>query len=105
MLQPYVIEPQVSFSEDYTDSTLGTQLVIKNEQYIPDEFVSTLKRDKIDTLHTPEGEFMKVCSIPTGVVEKWLTEGFDINHEHIKAIISRLNKEHLDAFITTRKRI
>lgn len=105
LIQPYVIEPQISFSEDYTDSVLGTQLVIKNEHYIPDDFVSSLKREKIDTLHTPEGEFMKVCSIPTGVVEKWKTEGFDIYHETAKAIIARLNKEHLDAFITTRKSI
>lgn len=105
MQQPHVIENLVSFDEDHTDSAAGPQLIIKNEQVLPDEYISTLKREKIDTLHTPSGEFVRVATIPTSVVEAWQREGFDINNEPIRDILARLRKLDMDAFITTNKRI
>lgn len=94
----------LTFDEDHHSGKQDT-LIIGHHQNIPDEFVSALKREKIDTLHTPEGEFMKVCSIPVVIVEKWQREGFDLYKENIKAILQRLQKEDFDAFITTRKRV
>ena len=48
---------------------------------------------------------MRVASIPTGVIEQWTREGFNIYEESGKAIIKRLREQSLDAFITTDKRI
>lgn len=100
-MQPQVIDKLVSFDEYHPDN----ELVIKHTQEIPDEHIATLKRDKIDTLHTPTGDFYRVASIPTSVVDQWLTEGFDIHKEPLRDILNRLRKHDLDAFITTNKRI
>lgn len=103
--QPQVIDKLVSFEEDYSDSVDGTKLVIKHEQHIPDEYVSALKREKIDTLHTPTGDFYRVATIPVSIVEQWMREGFDVAKEPVQATLRRLRKHNFDAFITTNKRI
>jgi hypothetical protein len=48
-----------------------------------------------------------VAEIPTGVVEVWKSQGFDINDRNIKArdIVKPPRAEGLDAFITTNKRV
>ena len=53
------------------------------------------------------GDFERIASIPTVVVEKWMREGFNIWDKNVKAseIVARLNKENLQAFLTTTKRI
>jgi hypothetical protein len=104
-VQPQVIDKLVSFDEDYSDSTAGTRLVIKHTQEIPDEHIAALKRDKIDTLHTPTGDFYRVASIPVSVVEYLQSIGFDISQEPIQATLKMLRKLQMDAFITTNKRI
>jgi hypothetical protein len=101
--QPHVIDELIEFKEDYTDPVAGTQLVIQRTHDIPDDHISQLKRDKIDTLHTPMGDWYRVASIPISVVQKWDREGFKIEDHNIHEVLKRLNKESLDAFITTRK--
>lgn len=100
-----LIDKLVSFDEDHTDSADGPKLVIHHQQHIPDEHISQLKRAKIDTLHTPAGDFHRVCSIPTGIYEAWLREGYDASKEDIRTTLARLRKHDMDAFITTNKRI
>ena len=108
---PEVLDELVAFEEDYTDPVLGTQLVIKRTQDIPDDYISQLKADKIDTLHAPMGDFHRVASIPLTVVQKWDREGFNLEAvladgvNGLRKVIDRLNAEALDAFITTRKQI
>lgn len=98
---PTVLDKLVSFDEDHANNSL----LIKHEQEIPDEHISNLKRDKIDTLHTPTGDFFRVASVPVSIVEAWMREGFDISKEPIQATLARLRKLDMDAFITTNKRI
>lgn len=105
MNQPKVIDTLVSFDEDHSNSADGPKLIIKHEQNIPDEFVSQLKRDKIDTLHTKMGDFYRVATIPLAIVEKWDRAGFHIEEHSAHEIMAQLRKEDLDAFITTNKRI
>jgi hypothetical protein len=81
----------------------GGELVIKEQQYVPDEYISTLRKEREDSLHTPAGEFHRVASIPTAWVDKWKREGFDIMKEPIVEILKRLRKEEFDAFITSNK--
>lgn len=99
-----LIDPVITFDEDHHHGKQDT-LIIKSEQFIPDEFVQANLRDKIDTLHTPMGDFYRVASIPTGTVDKWAKEGFHLHEASAHDIVERLRKEQLDAFITTRKRI
>ena len=100
-----LLDELVTFDEDYSDSFAGTRLLINRSQEIPDEHVSALKRDKIDSLHTPTGDFYRVASIPISVIQQWDREGFRIEEASAAEIVRRLNNQHLDAFITTRKSI
>lgn len=109
MSEPQVLDSLVSFAEDHSDSAAGPQLVIKHTQDIPDDYISKLKRDKIDSDHDSTGDLLRVATIPIEVLQKWDREGFHIE-EHLSIpglhkIINRLKAESLDAFITTNKRI
>lgn len=110
-VKPELLDELVEFQEDYTDPTLGTQLVIKRSQDIPDDHISKLKADKIDTLHEPMGDFYRVASIPVSVIHRWDREGFRIEEvlaegtQGLRRVLARLKAETLDAFITTRKQV
>jgi hypothetical protein len=79
------------------------QLVIKREQEIPADWVSDLKRDKIDADHQKMGEFVRVAAIPTIFYEELLREGRDIEQMSLKELVNLLKARGLDAFLTTNK--
>ena len=85
----------------------GDTVVRKHTQEIPTQFVDQLKAERDNSSSVREGEFMKVASIPTVIVEKWMREGFNIFDKNIngKEIVKRLKAENLDAFLTTDKRV
>lgn len=87
------------------DNTVGGDLQITHSQELPDEWLSKLKRDKIDPDHNRAGEQEHLFSIPVSVVELWLRAGFDVHRESEHAILRRLQNEGLDAFIVTNRRI
>lgn len=93
-----LIDPNVDFDENENG------LVIRKEQIITDEFLDGLKEDRAAS-KARAGEYHKVASIPTAVVEKWLREGFDIWRETPQAIVKKLHDENLTAFLATEKRI
>lgn len=82
-------------------------LLMKHSQHISDDFLTSLKEQRNASKDRREGEYMRVASIPTVVVEKWMREGFDImNGEHSAAeIVKRLKAENLEAFLTTEKSV
>lgn len=94
--QPYVIEKQVSFHNDP-----GGDLVIKHEQFIPDEFMSDLRKEREDSLHTPAGELHRVARIPTALADEWGME-FLMNAP-VTEILKRLRQAQLDGFIASNK--
>jgi len=80
----------------------------KHTQEIPQSFLDGLAEQRNNSTSQREGEFMRVASIPTVVVEKWMREGFDIlSDRNITGadIVKRLKAENLDAFLTTEKSI
>lgn len=83
----------------------GENVIRKNTQHIPDEYLRSLQRAREDSMGQREGEYMRVASIPVAVVEKWKREGFDIYQVSGKEILKKLREENLDAFITTNKSI
>lgn len=96
------LDTLVSFDQDASTNAL----IIKREQEIPDAFVSALKREKIDTLHTPTGDFYRVASIPVSVVEDLKRKyNFDVMTAPVRDTLAMLKRLDLDAFVTTNKRI
>lgn len=95
---PHVIDKLVSFDMNCGD------LVIKHSQYIPDEFLSDLRKQREDSLHTPAGEgFHLVGSVPTAVADRWMREGYNIYLEPVTESLKRLRLEQLDGFIASNK--
>lgn len=94
-----LIDSTTSFEEN-TDG-----LVIQTVQEIPQRFLDKLKEDRFDSKHRRSGEYVRVASIPTVIVDKWLREGYDFHNESVKNIVAKLKMEGLDAFLTTDKQI
>lgn len=93
-----LIDSGVSFDEN-TDG-----LVIQTFQQIPKEFTDALKQERFDNSQTRvKGEYHRVASIPTVVIDKWMREGFDFWKASAKEIVAKLKNEHLDDFLTSDK--
>ena len=99
MSDPFIHDKLVTFEED------PQGLLIKSEQLITSEFLDSIADMRFDSINTPSGEMHCVAAIPTSVVDQWYREGFDIMREPIRDILARLNKQSLDKFIATNKRI
>lgn len=80
-------------------------VVRKHTQNITQNFLDDLKDARTASKNQKEGEYMRVASIPTAVVEQWMREGFNIYEASGKEIVKRLREQHLDYFLTTEKRI
>lgn len=93
-----LLDAEVTFDNKDDD------LLIRKDQIITDEFLKGLAQDREDS-RARAGEYHKIASIPTVVVEQWLRQGFDIWRETPQAILKRLRDENLTAFIATEKRI
>jgi hypothetical protein len=81
---------------------------VRKHQIITDEFLDDLKDRRHVSSSVREKDYMHVASIPVGIVEKWMREGFDIlsdkNITHAQ-IVARLKNEGLDAFLATNKKV
>lgn len=97
-----LINPEITFHED-TDAAL----VVKKEQAIPQSFLDRLKTARDESANNRMGDYHRVASIPTVVVEQWMRDGFNIYDKNVtaKEIVARLQRENLGAFMTTTKRI
>lgn len=98
---PLLHDTQVTFHDDPMSDKLG----FINTQHIPDDFIASLKREKMDSARRPAGDFLLMCSIPVSVVEDLKNHGYDVAKEPIKDTIRMLKLFGLDAFITSDKQI
>lgn len=94
-----LLDPDVNFIQD------NNRVMREHSQKISKAFLDDLKDSRNQTSDVPSGEFLRVASIPTGVVEKWLREGFNVWEASGKEIVKRLKNENLDYFLATDKRI
>ena len=85
---------------DIGENTDG--LFVKKEQFIPDEFLKSNLDARFESKERAR-EYHRFASIPVVVVEQWLKQGFDVYKESPKAIVARLKKENLEAFLTSNK--
>lgn len=80
-------------------------LYLVHQQAITSEFLDSLKnaRDAQASLHNRE--FNKVASVPTHVVELWLRQGRDVWNASPREIVQWLERDNLQAFITSPGRV
>lgn len=102
MTETQLINPTITFEEDQDQA-----LVVKREQHIPQSFLDRLKTERDGSANERMGDYVKVASIPTAIVEHWMREGFNIYDKNVKGadIVARLKRESLDAFLTTTKKV
>jgi hypothetical protein len=99
-LMTKLIDSVVSFDENVDG------LVMRQDQHIPDDFISRLKQAKIESTAERAGEFMHACSIPTALADHWMrVDKYNVFTAPVEETVKRLRKEGLDAFIVTNKRI
>lgn len=89
----------------FHDEPLSDKLGFVHTQHIPDDFIASLKRDKMDSARRPAGDFLHMCSIPVSVVEDLQRLGYDVMKEPVHETIRMLKLFGLDAFITSDKQI
>lgn len=97
----------IGINTDFVEEDNET-LTRKHTQHIPQSFLDGLKQQRDASRGQREGDFMRVASIPTVVVEKWMREGFNIMTDRNitgAEIVARLKAENLDGFLTTDKSI
>jgi len=80
-------------------------MYLKHSQYIPDDFLETLKSERHAKAALRAGEYDRVCSVPAFVVDLWMRQGFDYYKESARAVVRRLREQGLEAFITTPKNV
>ena len=95
-----LIRPDVDFLQQ------GDDVVRKHTEHHAQTFMDDIAEQRKASTGTREGDFMRVASIPTVVIEKWMREGFNVlTDKNItgKDIVKRLKAEGLDGFLTTEK--
>lgn len=97
--QPTLLQTETDFVSDHGE------LFQKHTQHISQSFLDDLKDARNDSGSKPTGDMMRVASIPTAVVEKWMREGFNIWEAKGSEIVRKLKNEDLDMFLTTNKRV
>jgi hypothetical protein len=102
MTQPQIIEKLVTFDEDKSTG----DLIVHHTQELPDDYLSSLRANKIDPANGRMGDMYLVASVPTAIVDELLRRyNFDVMREPVRETMKMLRKLHLDLFIQTTKRI
>jgi hypothetical protein len=100
--EPRVLDTLVSFDEDRSTG----ELVIKREQEIDDDWLSEIRKQKVDSVNQKAGEFMHVASIPVEVCDElYRRYGFDVMTAPVRETLKMLQRYALDDFILTNKKI
>lgn len=100
--EPRVLDSLVSFDEDASTGNL----IIKREQHLPDEWLSDLRKMKVDSVNQRSGELLHVAAIPVEVVDDLKAMyGFDVMTADVRETLKMLKRYALDIFILTNKSI
>jgi ABC-type microcin C transport system permease subunit YejB len=100
--EPKVLDTLVSFDEDRTTN----ELIIKREQHIPDDWLSEVRKQKVDSVNQKANDFYHVASIPVEVCDELKRRyGFDVMTAPVRETLKMLQRYSLDDFILTNKKI
>ena len=99
--------PTLLDNDSHLISDGGNLVGIKRTQEITSDFLSDLNDERVASANQRMGEFHKVASIPTSIVEKWMREGFNIFDKNIslKEIVRKLNSEDMGYLMATQRNI
>lgn len=87
------------FNKAYEDIDIQDgQYVIITEQTIGIDFWEEVKRAK-EEFDLKKNDYIKVASIPTAVINKWMREGFDFNNATAQEALDKLRKDEFDKMI------
>ena len=100
--EPKLLDTLVSFDEDRSTG----ELIIHRTQELPDDWLSDVAKQKVDSASHKMGDFYPVASIPVEVCDELLRRyGFDVMNEPVRATLKMLDRMAFDDFILTTKRI
>ncbi|MHC2284432.1 hypothetical protein [Bradyrhizobium barranii] len=100
--EPKVLDTLVSFDEDRSTG----DLIIQRSQEIPDDWLSEVRKQKVDSANQKAGDFYHVASIPVEVVDELMRRyNFDVMSAPVRETLSMLKRLELDDFILTTKRV
>lgn len=95
----------VDFHEDHHSGKTDT-LIIEHTQEIPNEWLQANRIQRANSIHTREGDFMHVASVPVALAEMWLRrDNYDVYKEPVTETLKRLRQAEFDDFILTNKRV
>jgi hypothetical protein len=94
-----LIDPEVSFGDN------ADGLFIHQRQVISDDFLETLKSERLAKAAVRTGELNRVASVPTLVWEIWMKQGRDPHNASARQIVAWLEREDMHAFVTTNGRV
>lgn len=80
-------------------------LYLLHEQSITSEFLDSCKDMRAAQADLRSRELNQVASVPTAVVELWLRQGRDVWNASPREIVQWLEKDSLQAFITSPGRV
>jgi len=80
-------------------------LVIYREQDISDDFLDTLRSERLASRNVREREYMKVASVPAAVFDLWHAQGLDPWNMDAREVVARLRKDGLEDFLATTKEV
>lgn len=99
-MQPHLIDTNATFGEN------ADGLFIHHKQELTADFLDSLDSERFAKAHLRSQELDRVASIPTFVVELWMRrDGFSVYDAPARDIVKKLQRENLDAFITTPKAV
>ena len=100
--EPKLLDSLVAFEQDRASD----DLIIKREQHLPDEWLSDLRKQKVDSVNQRSGDMLHVAAIPVEVVDDvYRMYGFDIMTAPVPETVKMLKRYALDIFILTNKRV
>ena len=97
---------QPFYDVDTTVAALDAdRLVISRVQDIPDEFMESLKSERLAMAAVRLGEHHHVASVPAAVFDMWAAQGLEPYSMTPREIVARLRRDNLEAFITTNRKV
>lgn len=100
--EPRLLDSLVRFDEDRTTG----ELIIARSQELPDDWLSEVRKQKVDSANHKMGDFYHVASIPIEVCDELMRRyNFDVFNEPARATLKMLDRLALDDFILTTKKL
>jgi hypothetical protein len=93
------------FDNEPSFGTNADGLYVCHQQAITSDFLDRLKSERFAKAALRHGELNRVASVPTHVIELWERMGRDWKNASPREVVQWLERDNLQAFITTNGRV